>query len=135
MSVTESTHTSKDLAKEILDAFQLLAQMAPELAYTTYNSLAPIVSEAEYERIEIIQKPCEDSPEDFDLAVSFRGELYEPDDLVAVDTAERWTYASSVNPDESVVTFNYDSGGEFGGFLYLVNNIPVRLPEGWKELS
>lgn len=135
MSVTESTHTSKDLAKEILDAFQLLAQMAPELAYTTYGQLEPIVRDAEYERIEIVQVPFDDSPEDTYTAIRFRGEEYGEGDLFDVAIGEVWT-ASSLNAEEKVANFDDVDRPDVESFVYILDDTtPVRLPEDWKVRS
>lgn len=55
--------------------------------------------------------------------------------LIAVDTAERWTAWASTSFEEHDVQFSYDSSADYQGLLYRCGECqaPVRLPENWSE--
>lgn len=69
--------------------------------------------------------------------------MVSPDDLYAVDTAERWNSAYELDTDEAIqhgtVTFTTSgNSGEFGETLYYLHDRggsqhAVSLPEDWAE--
>ena len=61
----------------------------------------------------------------------------DPDLLISVDVAERWTRAAGIEHDDEggSVSFHYDDPGHFDGVTLLVDccSLPVSLPGGWEE--
>mgnify|MGYP000903915686 CR=1 FL=1 len=115
----------------VLDAFRALP---PFEMFTLRSDLIAAVRDAEYPRL--TAREVDDDGETRTALFHPDGKEVRPEDLAAVDVAERWTFADDANPDDRAVSFFYDDGGDFEGLVYAVDGEePVRLPAGWQEVA
>lgn len=117
-------------------AFRELLEADPTAAYEVYGSFETRVRDAEYPRFEVVQEPAEDGDDEDEPVTYFKfdGKHYNPENLVSVDIAQRHTSEPEVDADGKGIAFDYSGEGpDWSGLVYLLNDKPVRLPEGWTE--
>lgn len=115
----------------VLDAFRALP---PSEMFDLRSDLMAAIRDAEYPRLTAREVDDDDGTRTALFLPD--GEEVLPEDLAAVDVAERWTFASEADPDDRTVSFYYDGHADYEGLVYAVDGEdPVRLPDGWQEVA
>lgn len=109
---------------------RLQAELTPREIYTLQQGLEGVARFAEYPRL-TIGVGSDGSPMLLDP------DTEQPTGFAVIDVAYRWTEPTDILFDEGSVIVSYDGSGDYEGFVYLsdATGLPVRLPEGWEEVT